>query len=68
MKKVRPLEPRQLKDLPEYCDFSCRYAAFAPPEISGACRREQAVHCTLAREWNGKHARCRVRVEREKTP
>ncbi|HTP13822.1 MAG TPA: hypothetical protein VMM37_09330 [Bacteroidota bacterium] len=50
------------KDLPAYCDFTCRYAAFAPPESVGACRREQAVHCTLLRQFNQKNSPCKARL------
>jgi hypothetical protein len=63
-KKVERPDPRPPEALPEFCDYSCRHAEFAPPEVSGACRREQAVYCLLAGEWNGKHARCLVRAKR----
>jgi len=46
---------------PQFCDFDCCYAAFAPPDASGACRREQAVWCTLQKQHNNKNARCLVR-------
>jgi hypothetical protein len=47
--------------LPFYCDFSCRHAAFAPPDASGACRREQAVYCSLMKQFNNKNAPCIAR-------
>jgi hypothetical protein len=44
--------------LPAFCDYSCPHAAFAPNDASGACRREQAVFCSLAKKYNNKNARC----------
>lgn len=55
-RKITPASARA--DLPLYCDFACRYASFGPPEAAGACRREQAVYCTLARKFNNKNNRC----------
>ena len=43
---------------PQFCDHGCPHAAFAAPEASGACRREQAVWCTLLKKHNNKNARC----------
>ncbi len=48
-------------DLPKYCDFSCRFASFAPADAVGACRREQAVYCTLLKEFNNKNSHCAAR-------
>ncbi len=48
-------------NLPKYCDFACRYASFAPADAVGACRREQAVYCTLLKEYNNKNASCAAR-------
>jgi hypothetical protein len=44
--------------LPQYCDFACPHAAFAPPDASGACRRDLTVRCTLFRIYTTKHAPC----------
>jgi hypothetical protein len=44
-----------------FCDFSCPYAEFAPPQAVGACRREQAVYCAFYREFNSKHSFCLAR-------
>jgi hypothetical protein len=44
--------------LPLFCDFTCPHAAFATPEATGACRREQAVYCGLADTYNTKHRPC----------
>ncbi len=46
--------------LPEYCDYSCRLADFAPTESVGACRREQAVYCTFLRQVTRKNSHCAV--------
>jgi len=48
--------------LPLYCDFGCPRAAFAPADAVGACRREQAVYCTLLKRYNNKNARCIARA------
>jgi hypothetical protein len=44
--------------LPAFCDYTCPNAAFAPHDASGACRREQAVYCSLTKKYNNKNARC----------
>jgi hypothetical protein len=44
--------------LPLFCDFSCPHAAFPPADAVGACRREQAVYCTLLEKYNNKNAKC----------
>jgi hypothetical protein len=51
--------------LPEYCDFSCRYAEFGDPCAVGACRRDVGVWCTLENRFNNKHARCLVKQSTE---
>jgi len=48
------------KDLPMFCDFSCKYASFGKEDVSGACRREQAVYCTILRKYNNKNNKCLV--------
>jgi hypothetical protein len=52
--------PKQ-QNLPVYCDFSCTYSSFTSPEAVGACRRDQAVYCTLFDTYNMKHSLCLVR-------
>ncbi len=47
--------------LPLFCDFTCSHSAFAPPDASGACRREQAVYCALLCRFNNKNSRCAAR-------
>jgi hypothetical protein len=47
--------------LPEFCDYDCPHAAFTPPDTSGACRRDQAIWCTLLARFNNKNARCLAR-------
>jgi len=52
------MRPRKPAVLPSFCDYACEYAAFAPNDASGACRREQAVYCSLTKQYNNKNARC----------
>jgi hypothetical protein len=47
--------------LPMFCDFGCTYAAFPPVDAAGACRREQAVYCTVLEKYNNKNNRCLVK-------
>lgn len=44
--------------LPQYCDYSCQHASFAPVETVGACRKELAVYCILVKRYNNKNSRC----------
>ena len=46
------------KNLPMFCDFSCKYASFGKKDVSGDCHREQAVYCELLRRYNNKNNRC----------
>ncbi len=46
------------ENFPQYCDFDCRHAAFAPPDAVGACRKEQGVYCLAFATYNNKNARC----------
>jgi hypothetical protein len=43
---------------PQYCDFSCPYARFAPPDFTGACRKELSVWCAAAKKFNNKNNKC----------
>ena len=55
----RPSKPDSaLSGLPQFCDYGCSHAEFAPAETSGACRREQAVYCSLFHTFNNKHSIC----------
>jgi hypothetical protein len=57
MKKItskKAAKPR----FPAFCDFSCAFAAFAPPDSSGACRREIAVYCKKTGKYNTKNSKC----------
>jgi hypothetical protein len=47
--------------LPAYCDYSCKHAAFAPEDSTGACRRDQAVYCKLVEKFNNKNSKCLVK-------
>ncbi|HTY37566.1 MAG TPA: hypothetical protein VMH23_10665 [Bacteroidota bacterium] len=47
-------------DVPHFCDFSCKYATFGKKDVSGACRREQAVYCTILKKHNNKNNKCLV--------
>lgn len=49
--------------LPAYCDYNCKYAAFAPEDFIGACRREQAVYCKLVDKFNNKNSKCLVKKQ-----
>jgi hypothetical protein len=53
--------PPTVDDLPLYCDFNCPKADFPPADAVGACRREQAVWCSVLREFNAKNSRCKVK-------
>jgi hypothetical protein len=46
------------QDLPDFCDFDCPHASFPLRDSIGACRREQAVYCTLFKQLNNKHTSC----------
>lgn len=48
------------KDLPLFCDYSCTYASFGEKNVAGACRREQAVYCTILKKYNNKNNKCLV--------
>jgi hypothetical protein len=56
MKKTKEIP----KDVPMFCDYGCKYASFGKQEVSGACRREQAVYCTILKEYNNKNNKCLV--------
>ncbi len=56
--KPRLALTHSVPSLPSYCDYNCPYATFAPTDAVGACRREQAVYCTLIKKYNNKNARC----------
>jgi hypothetical protein len=48
-------------ELPLYCDFSCPKADFPPADAVGACRREQAVWCSVLKEFNTKNSLCKAK-------
>lgn len=60
MKKTIP------KKLPIYCDYFCEYASFTDTCLSGACRRESAVFCSLLKRYNNKNAKCLLNEKRKK--
>ena len=64
-KKKRML-PSTGTRLPAFCDYTCPHAGFASNDASGACRREQAVHCTLSGSYNNKNAPCLERTIKRK--
>lgn len=49
---------KEKEDLPKYCDYFCKYAAFTDPNAVGACRRELAVWCTKIKKYNNKNNKC----------
>lgn len=51
-------ELRKKESYPDFCDFSCPYAAFSPPESSGACRKEISVYCNKLKKYNNKNSKC----------
>ncbi len=55
-----------LGPLPDYCDFTCRYAEFGDPCAVGACRKDVGVWCTLEGKFNRKHAHCLAAPAKEK--
>jgi hypothetical protein len=54
--------PNAEQPLPLFCDFSCPHADFSK-DVSGACRRELVVYCTLIKKYNNKHNRCLAREQ-----
>jgi hypothetical protein len=46
------------KAVPDYCDFDCPHADFAPADTAGICRTMAAVWCTKLRELVNKNALC----------
>ncbi len=63
------MQPAKRTDaVPAFCDYSCPHAAFAPNDASGACRREQAVYCSLVRKYNNKNARCLAATRTDNSP
>jgi hypothetical protein len=43
---------------PPFCDYSCNYADFSPPESMGACRKELSVFCKKFKKYNLKNSKC----------
>jgi hypothetical protein len=43
---------------PSYCDYSCRYADFSPPDSIGACRKELSISCKKFKKYNLKNSKC----------
>lgn len=56
MKKENNKYPKN--NYPMYCDYSCKYASFTSPEVTGACRRDLSVYCKLKKKYNNKNSRC----------
>jgi len=44
-------KPEKLKEgkFPRFCDYSCKYARFAPSASTGACRRELQFGVPISR-------------------
>jgi hypothetical protein len=59
-KRAQTKQPKQ-PPLPQLCDFDCTHASFPPGDIVGACRKEQAVYCTLLKKFNNRHNKCLAR-------
>ena len=51
---------------PEYCDFCCAYADFAPRESAGICRTMSAVWCKKLKELVNKNVACEWRRRRQR--
>ena len=60
-KSGKKLPEAHQAELPVFCDYTCTYAAFAPDDAIGACRKELAVYCTLLEQFNNKNSRCIAR-------
>ena len=45
-----------------FCDFGCKYASFGKKDMAGACRREQAVYCTILKQYINKNNKCLVTI------
>lgn len=60
---MKPSESKE--EYPLFCDYSCKYAAFSPPDSSGACRRDISVYCKKMKKYNNKNSRCLL-AERSK--
>ena len=43
---------------PQFCDYTCRHAAFSAPSSIGACRKELAVWCSYFKRYNNKNNNC----------
>ncbi len=43
---------------PDFCDYYCKYSAFADPSAIGACRKDLAVWCKFLNKYNNKHNKC----------
>lgn len=59
--KKKKIKYVNLMELPDYCDYSCKYAEFTDPTSIGACRKELAVWCSILERYNNKNAKCLVK-------
>jgi len=59
--RKRKIKNTEIKNLPNYCDYSCKYAEFTDPTAIGACRKELAVWCSILEKYNNKNAKCLVK-------
>jgi hypothetical protein len=60
-KKLKPMKKRNspsIVTLPQFCDYACPHAHFPPADAVGACRREQAVYCSLLKKFNNRNNKC----------
>jgi hypothetical protein len=62
--KSKGMRKLKIKDIPNYCDYSCKYAEFSDPTAIGACRKELAVWCTLLEKFNSKNQKCLLKGKR----
>jgi len=52
-------------NLPDFCDFDCKFASFPEVDAVGACRREQGIFCTLFNRYNNKNNKCLDRIKQK---
>jgi len=52
------MQRKNKEELPSFCDYTCKYAAFTDPNSVGACRRELAVWCKKFKRYNNKNNKC----------
>lgn len=54
----KSMQQMRSEEFPQYCDYSCKFSAFADPCAVGACRRDVGVWCSRANRLHSKHTKC----------